>query len=151
MTRKADILDAAGDHRYGKDNRGRDLPDELRRRQDRLEPIRQARKEMEAETTAAAAARERQEEADKARAEADAAKHADVPTAEQTDLNKRAEAAAATARAGSPLIDTGLPNPPGLIQSVSQALLPGLRAWVEVGGIAPSQCPKAFLPQPNSI
>ena len=36
----------------------------------------------------------------------------------------------------------------GLIQSVSQALLPGLRAWVEVGGIAPSQCSKAFLPQP---
>ena len=40
---------------------------------------------------------------------------------------------------------------PGLIQSVSQALLPGLRASVEVGGIAPSQCPKAFLPQPISI
>ena len=39
----------------------------------------------------------------------------------------------------------------GLIQSVSQALLPGLRAWVEVDGIAPSQCPKAFLPQPISI
>jgi hypothetical protein len=39
----------------------------------------------------------------------------------------------------------------GLIQSVSQALFPGLRAWVEVGGIAPSQCPKAFLPQPISI
>ena len=42
-------------------------------------------------------------------------------------------------------------SPSGLIQSVSQALLPGLRAWVEVGGIAPSQCPKAFLPQPISI
>ncbi len=39
----------------------------------------------------------------------------------------------------------------GLIQSVSQAFLPRLRAWVEVGGIAPSQCPKAFLPQPISI
>ena len=40
---------------------------------------------------------------------------------------------------------------PGLIQSVSQAFLPGLRVWVEVGGIAPSQCPKAFLLQPLSI
>jgi MFS family permease len=40
---------------------------------------------------------------------------------------------------------------PGLIQSVSQAALPGLRAWAEVGGIAPSQCSKAFLPQPISI
>ena len=35
---------------------------------------------------------------------------------------------------------------PGLIQSVSQALLPGLRAWIEVGGIASSLCPKAPPP-----
>ena len=39
---------------------------------------------------------------------------------------------------------------PGLIQSLSQGFLPGLRAWVEVGGIAPSQCPTALLPQPIS-
>ena len=38
----------------------------------------------------------------------------------------------------------------GLIQSVSQAFLSGLRAWVEVGWIASSQCPRAFLPQPIS-
>lgn len=98
LMRKAEILDAQEDRRYGKDNRGSDLPDELRRRQDRLERIRQARKEMEAET-AAAAAHQRQEEADQARAEADAAKAADAPAAEQAELNKRAEAAAAKARA----------------------------------------------------
>ena len=68
--RKAEILDAQEDRRYGINNRVSDLPDELRCRQDRLERIRQARKEMEAET-AAAAARQRQEEADQARAEAD--------------------------------------------------------------------------------
>jgi hypothetical protein len=39
----------------------------------------------------------------------------------------------------------------GLIQCASQAVLPRLRAWVEVSGIAPSQCSKAFLPQPISI
>jgi hypothetical protein len=39
---------------------------------------------------------------------------------------------------------------PGLIQSVSQALLPRLRAWVEVGGMASSLCPKALPPQPIS-
>jgi hypothetical protein len=39
----------------------------------------------------------------------------------------------------------------GLIESPSQACLPGLRAWVEVGWIALSQCPRAFLPQPISI
>jgi hypothetical protein len=38
-----------------------------------------------------------------------------------------------------------------LIQSVSQALLSGLRAWAEVGGIASFQCPKAFLLPPISI
>jgi transposase len=98
LMRKAEILDAQDDRRYGKDNRGSDLPDELRRRQDRLERIRQARKEMEAET-AAAAARQRQEEADQARVEADASKEADAPAAEQAELNKRAEAAAVKAKA----------------------------------------------------
>jgi len=73
LIRKAEILDAQEDRRYGKTNRGSDLPDELRRRQDRLERIRQAGKEMEAET-AAAAARQRQEEAYQARAQGDAAK-----------------------------------------------------------------------------
>jgi transposase-like protein len=41
--------------------------------------------------------------------------------------------------------------PAGLIQSVSQAFLQWLRAWGEVGGIAPSQCSKAVLPQPISL
>ena len=62
LMRKAEILDAQEDHRYGKGNRGSELPDELRHQQSRLARIRQARKEMEAET-AAAAARQRQEEA----------------------------------------------------------------------------------------
>jgi hypothetical protein len=39
---------------------------------------------------------------------------------------------------------------PGLIQSPSQASLPRLSAWGEVGGIAPSLCPTAPLPQPIS-
>jgi membrane protein involved in colicin uptake len=93
LMRKSEILDAQEDWRYGKTDRCSDLPDELRRRQDRLERIRQARKEMEAET-AAAAARQRQEEADQARAEADAANESDALAVEQAELNKRAEAAA---------------------------------------------------------
>jgi hypothetical protein len=39
---------------------------------------------------------------------------------------------------------------PGLIQSPSQAFLPVLSAWVEVGGIASSLCSKAILLQPIS-
>jgi septal ring factor EnvC (AmiA/AmiB activator) len=98
LMRKAETLDAQEDRRSGKTNRGSDLPDELRRRQDRLDRIRQARREMEAET-AAAAARQRQEEADQAKVEAHASKEADAPAAEQAELNKRAEAAAAKAKA----------------------------------------------------
>ena len=98
LMRKAEILDAQEDRRYGKSNRGSDLPEELRRRQDRLARIRQARKEMEAETIAAAA-RHRREEAEAARAKAAAARESDAPAAEQADLNKKAEAAAAKAKA----------------------------------------------------
>jgi transposase len=98
LMRKAEILDAQEDRRYGKGNRGSDLPDELRRRQDRLARIRQARKEMEAET-AAAAARQRQEEAREARAKASAAQESDAPAAEQAELDRKAETAAAKAKA----------------------------------------------------
>ncbi len=79
MLKAAEILDAQEDREYGKGKLGSDLPDELRRRQDRLERIRQARKEMEAET-AVAAARQRQQEA------------------EQAELNRKAETAAAKAK-----------------------------------------------------
>ena len=91
LIRKAEILDAQEDHRYGKGKLGSELPDELRRRQDRLAKIRRARKEMEAET-AAAAARQRQEEAEEARAKAAAAE-------EQALLNRKAEAAETKAEA----------------------------------------------------
>lgn len=98
LMRRAEILDAQEDKRYGKGRLGSDLPDELRRRQDRLARIRQVRKEMEAET-AAATARQRQEEAEEARAKAAAARASDAPAAEQAELNKKAETAAAKAKA----------------------------------------------------
>jgi hypothetical protein len=98
LIRKAEILDAQEDRRYGKGKLGSELPDELRHKQSRLAKIRQARKEMEAET-AAAAARQRQEEAEKARAKATEAEDADAPSAEQVELRKKAEAEAAKASA----------------------------------------------------
>ena len=98
LIRKAEILDAQEDHRYGKGKLGSELPDELRRRQERLARIRRARKEMEAET-AAATARQRHEEAEEARARAAAAREADAPVAEQAELNRKAETAAAKAKA----------------------------------------------------
>jgi hypothetical protein len=98
LIRKAEILDAQEDRRYGKGNLGSELPDELRHKQGRLEKIRQARMKMEAET-AAAAARQRQEEAERARAKATEAEEADAPAAEQAELRRKAEATAAKARA----------------------------------------------------
>ena len=98
LMRRAEILDAQEDQRYGKGKRGSELPDELRRREDRLARIRQVRKEMEAET-AAAAARQRQQDAEEASAKATAAQQADAPAAEQAELNKKAEVAAAKAKA----------------------------------------------------
>jgi transposase len=62
LMRKAEILDAQEDGKYGKGKLGSDLPKELQRRQDRLEKIKQARQAMEAEA-AAAAARDRAKQA----------------------------------------------------------------------------------------
>jgi transposase len=98
LMRKAEILDAQEDRKYGKGNRGSQLPEELRHKQGRLARIHQARKEMEAET-AAATARQRQEEAQKARAKSSEAQKADAPPAEQAEFRKRAEAAVAKAKA----------------------------------------------------
>ena len=97
LIRKAEILDAQEDRKYGKGKLGSELPDALRHKQGRLEKIRQARKEMEAET-AAAAARQRQEEAEKARAKATAAEESNAPASEQGELNRKAEAAAGKAK-----------------------------------------------------
>jgi transposase len=62
LLRKAELLDAQEDAKYGKGKLGSDLPKELQRRQDRLEAISRARKALEAET-AAAAARDRAKQA----------------------------------------------------------------------------------------
>jgi hypothetical protein len=78
--RKAEILDAQEDSKYGKGKLGSDLPKELQRRQDRLAKIFKARKALEAEA-AAAAARDRAKQAaaaEAAAADADAEAEADA-------------------------------------------------------------------------
>ena len=49
MFEEAEQLDREEDDRYGRDSRGDELPEELSRRTDRLEKIRQARRELETE------------------------------------------------------------------------------------------------------
>ena len=88
LMRKAEILDAQEDGKYGKGKLGSDLPKELQRRQDRLEKISQARKTLEAEA-AAAAARDRAKQA--AAAEAAAVAKAEADASEQQKLRKKAD------------------------------------------------------------
>jgi transposase len=97
LLRRAEILDSQEDERYGQGKLGSELPEELQRRQDRLERIRQARLELEAEA-AAAAARDRAEQA----AVAEAAAVAAEPV-EQEELRKKADKARQTAEAARDL------------------------------------------------
>jgi len=71
LLRKAEIIDAQEDGQYGKDKRGDELPKELQRRSSRLEWIRKAKAELEAEAAAAKAA-QRNDEAEAAEQEAEA-------------------------------------------------------------------------------
>ena len=53
MLTEAGVVDADEDAIHGRDKRGDEVPEELRRRQDRLHKIEQARAELEAEAKAA--------------------------------------------------------------------------------------------------
>jgi transposase len=78
LLRRAELIDAQEDERYGKDKRGNELPEELQRHASRLERIRKARAELEAEA-AADKARQREQKARSAEQEAaDADAHADA-------------------------------------------------------------------------
>jgi len=61
LLRKAELIDAQEDVRYGKGKRGDELPKELERRQDRLDALRKARAELEAEAAADNARRREQQ------------------------------------------------------------------------------------------
>lgn len=103
LLRKAELIDAQEDARYGKGKRGDALPKELERRQDRLDALRKARAELEAEAAAddarrreqqARAAEEQAAEAadnDEADAESEAAAQAFAKEAQQAE--RRAMAA----------------------------------------------------------
>jgi len=102
LLRKAEILDAQEDGKYGKGKLGSELPKELQRREDRLEKIYQARQAMEAET-AAAAARDRAKQAAAAEAAAANAAEAAADASEQQRLGDKAAKAREKAEAAREL------------------------------------------------
>jgi hypothetical protein len=72
LLEEAEKLDRAEDHQHGKDKRGDEIPEELRRRESRLRKIEAAMAELEAEA-AAARARKLKKKAQEAREKVDEA------------------------------------------------------------------------------
>jgi transposase len=90
LLRKAELIDAQEDARYGKGKRGDELPKELELRQDRLDALRKAKAELEAEA-AADDARRREQQA-RASEEQAAAQVADAEAATVAADNDKADA-----------------------------------------------------------
>jgi hypothetical protein len=91
LLRKAELIDAQEDARYGKGKRGDELPKELQRRQDRLDALRKARAELEAEA-AADNARRREQQARAAEEQAVEAAAAAPEDSDKTDAESKAAA-----------------------------------------------------------
>jgi transposase len=92
LLRKAELIDAQEDARYGKGRRGDELPQELKLRQDRLDALRKARAELEAEAAADhARCREQQARAAEEKATEAAVQAADAEAAAAAD-NDEADA-----------------------------------------------------------
>ena len=117
LLRQAQETDESEDKLFGKDRRGDELPEELARREKRLEVIRRAKAELEAEA-AAARARELEQRAADARNAAATAEASERKKAQshvvraEAAASKAADKARATAEvAGMPLPDV-LPRDP---------------------------------------
>ena len=132
LLRKAEIIDAQDDGRYGKDKRGDELPKELQRRQSRLEWIRKAKAELEAEA-AASKARQRLQEAEQAEGEAaETEAHDDARTSKRAmrrargarkradDAQKLALEKAGAAGLAPPITITGSADPDPLAMPCRQ-------------------------------
>jgi hypothetical protein len=91
--RKAELIDAQEDARYGKGKRGDQLPKELQRRQDRLNALRKAKAELEAEA-AADNARRREQQARTADEQSAEAAAAEAAAADNDKNTAKSEAAA---------------------------------------------------------
>ena len=101
LLRKAELIDAQEDTRYGKGKRGDELPKELQLRQDRLDVLRKAKAELEAEAAADhARRREQQARAAEEQAAEAAAQVADAEAATvAADLDKADAESEAAAQA----------------------------------------------------
>ena len=122
LLRKAEIIDAQEDGRYGKGKRGSELPEELQRRESRLKKIRQAKAELEAEAAAAQACR-RQKQADAAATEAEQGDDDSKEKLSSRAQQKQQRADTARALALQKLQETGIdPETVGLGEAEPMAM-----------------------------
>jgi len=96
---RAEAVDQEEDARFGEGQREEDLPEELRRREERLARIRQAKAELEAEARASRAA-ELREQAERARERAKTETRETVRKAAETRAHRREDQAAALSDPG---------------------------------------------------
>lgn len=111
LMRKAESVDEEEDARYGRERRGDELPDELRRREDRLKKIKQAKAELEAEA-AAAQARKRAKQAQDAqeKAESEGGEREEAARKHAEDSAERSRKAADQAKAAAKKAGMDEPN-----------------------------------------
>jgi transposase len=131
LLRQAEQHDAQEDALHGKDRRGDELPEELSRRQSRLERIREAKAKLEAEA-AAAKARERLEQAQEARQKAEEAEEQERRAAQGRveAAQRRAEEAVTLARHKAE--QAGEPEPQ--LEPRSQSELPSHQVQADKDG-----------------
>jgi transposase len=142
LLRKAELIDAQEDARYGKGRRGDELPKELQRRQDRLDALRKAKEELEAEA-AADNARRREEQARAAEEQAaEAAAQAADAESEAAAQALAQEAQRAERRARSA---RGRAEPARRL-AIDKAQAAGLSTPDPVSSVAPLAMPSRNLP-----
>jgi transposase len=94
LLRKAELIDAQEDTRYGKGKRGDELPKELQLRQDRLDALRKAKAELEAEAAADNARRREQQARAAEEQAAEAAAESAAAAEDKGNSDAESEAAA---------------------------------------------------------
>jgi len=98
LMKRAEAADTEEDEKYGRDKTGEELPEELKRREQRLVRIREARKKLEAEA-AAAKARERRKETEEAKKQAAEAGSRDQQSAQNKVERSQSKASRADGKA----------------------------------------------------
>ena len=157
LLRKAELIDAQEDERYGKDKRGDELPKELQRRQDRIEKIRKARAELEAEAAADKAhqreqqARAAEQQATDAAAQA-AAVQANAQASQKAERRARTPPATRGGDAGTGDQEGrgGRAPGPGSRASVDPLAMPNRNLPTDAAGNPRGNGPAATSPTPTA-